>query len=124
MHESGNFTVEDGMIVGKRITFYANDLCMIIDVATGTVLKIGDQTTGPLDSYYETLAKSYDAMGMAEDLKFINFDRYNGILDIDDICTVLNYFTNSIGPEKMNSLLIMNTQQLKIEVSHLQELGF
>lgn len=124
MHESGNFTVEDGMIVGKHVTFYANDLYMIIDVATGIVLKIGDQTTGPLDSYYETLAKSYNAMGMAEDLKLINFDRYNDVLDIDDICTVLNYFVNSIGSEKMNFLLTRTIPQLKAAVLRLQEIGF
>lgn len=128
-HEFGNLTTLDGMIIGKQehnMTYYANNPCIVIDKGSGTLLKMGDQTTNPLDAYYQTTVDRYNKAGftyIANDLILINFDRYQ-TLNIEEICTLMNFMMNSIGPEKMNALLNMAEPELKSEIKRLTDMGW
>lgn len=125
-HEIGNLTTTDGMIVGKRVTYYANNPCILIDRGSGTLLKMGDSDTNPLDDYYKTAVAAYTECKMqsaVEDLQLIRFDRY-GTLNIDEICTLINYFMQSVGPGKMESILSLDETELKAEIARLAKMGF
>lgn len=125
-HELGNLTTECGMIVGKKMTYYANNPCIIIDKDSGTLLKMGDTTTNPLDNYLKTATDAYRKAGlddMADAMILINFDRYS-TLNIEEICTLMNFFMNSIGPRKMAELLNSDETALKVELSRLAEMGW
>lgn len=128
-HEIGNLTTMDGMILSKKTThmnYYANNPCIIIDKDSGTLLKMGDTTTNPLDDYLKMATDKYRKAGfddMADAMVLINFDRY-ATLDIEEICTLMNYFMNSIGPEKMRHLLNADETELKTEIEKLAEIGW
>lgn len=125
-HELGNLTTDNGMIVGKRMTYYANNPCIIIDKQSGSLLKMGDTHTNPLTDYFNTAVNAYKNAGfddMANDMILINFDRY-ATLDIEEICTLMNYFMNSIGPVKMAALLNSDETELKTEIARLTDIGW
>lgn len=130
MHENGSLTTYFGMIVEHNVhnsSINMNNPVIVIDTDTGTVLKCGDSLTSNIKEWYETAIKGYLSMGFqdcADALKIIYFDRYNGILDIDGICTLINYIRNSIGADKMKKLLSMNEDGIKQEVERLQSIGF
>lgn len=128
LHESGFYkTDEFGMITNKEKSFFANNICVIVDVDTGTLLKIGDRDTSNIANHYQAMTKKYCDAGLdkyADTLTFIEFDRYSDVLDIDGICTIINYLNNCIGGQKVQELLSMSNEQLTEKVKYLQEIGF
>lgn len=101
---------------------------------TGTVLKIGPKDK--IEPYYRTMLQRYNQIGFPElykDIKLITFNvKYNEFgfnpegynFSIDEVCTIINWFWNSIG-DKMNEFLSMSDLgAVKAKIEHLQFLGF
>ena len=128
LHQMGIYkTDEFGMITDKDRSFFANNICVIVDVNMGTLLKVGDKDTSNITKYYETMTKKYRDAGFdkyADDLTLIEFDRHSGVLDIDGVCTIVNYLSNCIGGPKLQELLSMSDEQLIEKVNYLQGIGF
>lgn len=119
--------VYEGMLLNKEHGVYMNNPCLVIDKETGTLLKMGDELTSNIKKYYDTMMSQYFELGIdidESDIVFIKLDRYNGVLDIDEICTLINYMHNSIGKERMNALLEMDDSSLKAKIKELQDIGF
>lgn len=129
-HEKGYLTTFCGTIMQHDIhnsTVHIDNPIAVIDIDTGSVLKYGDRDKSDITEWYETARQKYVQSGfpeMAESLMLVSFDRYNSSLDIDEICTMLNYMLNHIGPERMNRLLSIQTDELKQEITRLKEIGF
>lgn len=127
MHERGFLKVYEGMLLNEEYGVYMNEPCLIIDRETGSLLKMGDELTSNIKKYYDTMISQYFELGIGvdkSDIVFIKLDRYNGVLDIDEICTLINYMYNSIGKERMNALLEMDDSSLKVKIKELQDIGF
>lgn len=106
---------------------HMNNPAIVVDTDTGVVLKMGDSFTSDIKEWYNIAVSAYSEVGSeitANSLKLISFDRYNDVIDIDGICTMINYMRNSIGCEKMNALLNAEAEALKLEIAKLQTIGF
>jgi len=77
--------------------------------------------------YEEIVLKSRKA-GLdewADNFILIKFDRYEGSLTIEEVCTFVNYMIMvSANSDKNLEMLNMETKELKIEIKKLQEIGF
>lgn len=130
MHEVGSLTTYYGMIVEHNLHnshVNMNNPVIVVNIETGIVLKMGDEVTSGIKEWYETAVQSYISSGFTEEanaMQLISFDRYSGVLDIDGICTLINYMRNTIGSEKMKKILSMTETELIDEVKKLQDIGF
>jgi len=62
---------------------------------------------------------------IADDILYIEFDRYDGVLSIEEICTFMNYILMvSANGEKIMKMLEMEANELKKELARLSEIGF
>lgn len=62
---------------------------------------------------------------IADNLILIEFDRYDGILSVDEICTFVNYMVMcSANGEKVLKMLSMKEEDLKKELKKLSEFGY
>lgn len=126
LHEKCPYTTYAGMMMLKDMTNCMNEVAVIIDTETGTLLKVGNPDG--INDYFNKAIKKYHDAGLSyccEGWKCIVFDRYHyAFLDIDGICTLVNYMMNSLGPEKMNELLLMSETELKEKIEILQSIGF
>ena len=99
---------------------------VIIDKNSG-LLKYGD-TTKNLKDYFIEMVSKYRKVGLsdiADDLVYIEFDRYDGILSIEEICTFVNYMVMcSANGERIMKMLNMDEENLKIEIKKLAEIGY
>lgn len=99
---------------------------VIIDKNSG-LLKYGDSTKD-LNSYFLDMVSKYRKAGLsdiADDLVYIEFDRYDGILSIEEICTFVNYMVMcSANGERIMKMLNMDEENLKIEIKKLAEIGY
>lgn len=123
LHKNGPWFVENRLLVNKYGSC-TNNPSICIDKSNGCVLKCGDAEM--VCNYGATAIDAYNKVGwteQAESITVITFDRY-GFLNIEDICTLMNYMQNSIGVEKMQRLLSMGKDELTGEIQMLQELGF
>lgn len=72
------------------------------------------------------MRKRYEECGFKEEadsLILINFDRYSSILDVDEICSLVNYLRNTIN-ERLKTILDMNEIELKEEIKRIQDMGY
>lgn len=103
-----------------------DNLAIIFDVNSG-VLKYGDVSRG-MKALYEDMINKYKKAGlddMANDLMYLEFDRYDGVLSIEEICTFANYMILvSANSKTIMNMLNMSEEDLKIKIKALQELGF
>ena len=127
MHEKGCLTVKYGSIYPQKNTsFMIDNMAMVIDIDSGCVLSYGDINTSDIKKYYDNMYKKYQSMGipeMCDDIVLVTFDRYNDFLDIDEICSLSNYFLNHIG-EKLKEILNMPPDEIKKLIKNIQEWGF
>lgn len=117
--------VENGTIYTQNGTAIDN-LAVILDRSSG-LLKYGDSTKGMISIFNDMVSK-YKEVGlenMANDLVLLQFDRYNGVLSIDEICTFANYMIMvSANSETIFKILNMNEYEFKNKIKELSELGF
>lgn len=123
-HNNGPWYVEHNAICNRHSNACTNNPAVLIDTECGIVLKSGDKSM--IQNYMHTAASEYldkKMVSIAQTLTVINFDQYR-TLNIDEICTLMNYMQNSIGPRKMNELLTMSETALKAEIKRLTQYGF
>lgn len=118
--------VQYGTIYDKKMTFGIDNMAVIIDKQAG-LMKYGD-VDKDMDKYYTEMISKYKKAGfddMCDNLVYIKFDRYDGILTIEEICTFVNYMLMvSANGNKIMNMLSMSTDEIKSEIARLQNLGF
>lgn len=135
MHENCAYYVQYGSIYNKyndRVML-DEDITIIVDIETYTLLKVGKKDW--VTDYFNHMCQKYIDKGfsnIAATLKLITFhvkypelgfepEGYN--FDIDEICTIINWFSNGIG-ERMRWFLELSLDEAKIEIKKLQAIGF
>lgn len=135
MHEKGNYYVQYGSIYNRfnHGVMLDEDITIIVDIDTGTLIKIGKKDW--VEEYFHDMCTKYannDFPDMTNSLQLITFHvKYENLgfapegynFDIDEICTIINWFSNSIGP-KMKWFLELSLDAAKTEIKKLQEFGF
>lgn len=120
------FEVQYGSIYKKDSGCIIESMAVILD-KNASVLKYGSADNGLYDYYTEMVAK-YRKIGledMANDLIYIEFDKYNDILTKEEICTFVNYMVLcSCNGQKIYQMLQMSPSQLKEEIKKLAGFGY
>lgn len=100
---------------------------VVFDKEAGILLKYGD-STNELNDYFIKMVNDFRKQGfgdIADNLILIEFDRYDGILSVDEICTFVNYMVMcSANGEKVLKMLSMKEEDLKKELKKLSEFGY
>ena len=108
------FSVKYGSIYKNSTDCIIETMAFIIDI-NSSVLKYGDANSG-LSDYYLEIIKKY---------KKIEFDRYKGVLTIEEICTFANYIVMcSCNGQDILKMLDMETPELKEKLKLLSEFGY
>jgi hypothetical protein len=102
------------------MTFGIDNMAVIID-------KDGDSDEY-MDKYYTDMISKYKKAGLediCDNLVYIKFDRYDGVLTIEEICTFVNYMLMcSVNGNKIMNMLNMSANEIKSEIARLQEIGY
>lgn len=136
-HENGPWYVENGSMLNK----YGNsmldeDIAILVTIGSdgyGCFHKVGKSQ--PLLEYMQKATSKLIAAGFEEEAKewkMITFnikndefnfhpDGYN--LDIDEVCTLVNWFNNCIG-EQMPEFLSLSLDDMKVKLAKLRRIGF
>lgn len=125
MHENCAYSVDNYYICcnGKRIANTCDGIAMIADLESGVLLKVGQVDV--LVNYLSVMRESYNKIGLpmiANNIILVVYDETSD-LSPDDICTIINWFSNSIG-DKMKEFLELDYKETLKEIKRLQELGF
>lgn len=128
VNDNKALVVEYGSIYTKSRDLMIDNLVIIYDKQLGCMLKYGDADRSNIKKYYYDMIKKWQDIGMAEDAEnivMVEFDRYEGVLTIEEICTLANYLimVSALG-EKFHKLLNSDENTLKQEIAKLRELGF
>lgn len=120
------FRVENGSIYRNETGSIIETMAVIID-KNASLLKYGDVQTG-LYEYYNDMVEKYKKCGLddiASDLIYVQFDRYEGTLTIEEICTFANYMVMcSCNGPTIYKMLHMDTDALKERLKSLSEYGY
>lgn len=120
------FRVEYGSIYKNDADCIIENMAFIIS-RDSSVLKYGDKNTGLYD-YYLDISSKYKECGledMANNLFYIEFDRYDGVLTVEEICTFANYIVMcSCNGETIYNMLKMNEAELKSKIKTLAGYGY
>ena len=119
-HCLGEYIVSHGSIVNKSSNAIIENPALVIDKATGGVLKRGNKE--PVARYFEKLVNKIPEY--AEDYLLLEFDRFSGLFDTEEICTVLNYLCNCHDAEIFNKVMTMDIAVLKNKISKWTECGW
>ncbi len=136
MHENGHYYVENGSIYSRINGAFMidEDATILLDTECGTLLKIGQKQS--VTDYFNTMVTKYLEAGFADianGLKLITFqikyeelgfepDGYN--LNIDEVCTLINWFNNCVGAERMKWFLSLDLEQIKEHIKKLTAFDF
>ena len=127
--------VENGSILSEYNNglMLDEDTTILVDVETGALLKYGHKSM--VEEYYnkavEKSAKAkIDLCGTWQLITFhvkyneLDFvpDGYN--LDIDEVCTTINWFNNHIGGQAMSEFLNSSIDEIHTKIASLQKIGF
>jgi len=81
-----------------------------------------------LRDHYDRIIEKYRKAGMfemTETTKYAEFDRYFGVLDIEEIKTLFNYFIfGGAAGEKIHTTLSLDAQGLKAEIAKYKDMGY
>ena len=123
MHTVGNYYVENGSIVSRSTNTIIDNPACVVDMDTGGVLKVGNIAF--IQNYFSETCDKLRVTGMDASLcLLVQFDKYKANMDADKVATLLNYMSNTIGPENMKALLSMDKDGLETKIKTLQEFGF
>lgn len=133
-HEHGLVTTYEGSIVSHDLTKIYDEIAIVIDISTGCFHKVGKPLW--LKDYYNTMVAASNRIDpeFSANLIYIEFNPKTGCPELDnylqaklskdEICTLINYFANCIGKERMNQILNMDADTLHKELAKLAEFGF
>lgn len=92
----------------------------------GSMDGLGGEST--VRDYYNKRLQAYKDGGLekeANDLVLLEFDRYDGVLSIEEICVLSNYIILSCTSYKtIESLMYLDEASLHSEVKALQSFGY
>lgn len=135
LHRIGPCYVENGSIFNDYISelMLDEDITILVDIKTGILLRYGHKNM--VERYFnKTVEKSVKAqIDMCSTWRLITFyvkhdeldfapDGYN--LDIDEICTIINWFNNNIGGQAMSDFLNASIEEIRAKIASLQKIGF
>lgn len=135
MHEKCNYYVQYGSIYSHSNpgVMLDEDITIVVDTEVGSLLKIGKKDW--VEKYFHDMCNKYVSAGfpeMNDHLQLITFHvKYENLgfapegynFDIDEICTIINWFNNSIG-DKLKWFLGLSLDDAKAHIKKLQEIGF
>ena len=121
------FNLQYGSLFINNNTMIDN-IGFIYDKECGCILKYGDLNRN-LEQYYLDIQSKYIKAGLkeiADDIVLIKFDRYNGNLSMEEICTFSNYLVMcSANKDIVNNMLFeMTIEELKYKLKELSEIGY
>lgn len=119
-HHLGVYTVCHGSILCKASNVIVETPALVIDKETGGVLKRGNAES--IKQYFDKLTNGIPEY--AEDYILIEFDRFSGPFNSEEICTLLNYMCNCHDKELFNEILTMDIEVLKEKLGKWTELGW
>lgn len=111
--ESGNMIDHMGIVLDKKVG----------------LIKYGEvQGPNGVEQYYKKACLAYRARGfddMADDLILVKFDRYNGALSIEEVCTLCNYIIQcTANIERILEILEMDEEKIHYTLAELAALGY
>lgn len=124
MEAENKLKVEYGTIYSYGIGI--DNMAVVIDADCG-LLKFGDAERN-MRSYYNESIEKYKKAGLEDicnNLIYIEFDRYAGVLTIEEICTFVNYMRLcSANGKKILEMFEMDKSELKVRLRELNEMGY
>lgn len=143
-HSIGPWYIQNGSLCNRiSNTFYDEDIAMLIETNeeedTGILHKVGRFEN--VSKYFDEMTSKLERIGMTDsykDLHLIQFNvKFEAIPDldvpefapegynftVDEICTIVNWFNNSIGGE-MGKFLALPLIEMKNKIQSLQRIGF
>lgn len=119
-------SVKYGSIYTKR-GICIDNMAVIYDTEIGCLLKCGDLDKS-IRGYYDKIITRYNEMGFIHEARSINlirFDRYEGCLSVEEICTFVNYMLMCTSiKDTVNAMLLMGEEELKRKLNKLAEIGY
>lgn len=104
---------------------FIDNIAFIFNKDTG-LCKWGEPES--IKNHYETMKNNYNKAGlfdMTDDLVYIEFDKYEGILSLEDICTLSNYIIYASAKlDLILKLLSQDIEVIKNEIRILRDMGF
>lgn len=144
LHYIGPWHTMHGSMFNKSNSIMLDeDIAIIIDSCPeddfSALLKVG--TWDKISTHFKEMVDKYNAIGMPEtyeNMKTIKFNvKFEGIPEqnipdfapdgynftVDEICTVINWFSNHIG-KQMDEFLKLPLDEAKNKIKSLQRIGF
>lgn len=123
LHENGPWVNLNGLLYNKTANAYAQAYETAVGIADGCVLKAGraERVTDYMKIYEERMRQILS--NDPPEITIIEFNNFQ-MLSPDDICTLLNYFLNSIPYERIKEILSMSESNLREKIQELQNCGF
>lgn len=124
MHDTNFMTVKDGKLCHSTSGKIIEHPAIILDTALGTLLKVGDIEW--IRDYYETGCGNLKKISkeMAESITLLDFSNLSSNLTVDELCTMINYFNNSIGPDSLKKFFLLTEEETHQKLRSLMEAGF
>ena len=118
MHTIGNYKVVNNQIMNRmtKATYDPNDLCVIIDGRTKSLLKYGTR------GFITRLLPNY-AIRSNVPLELLDFSGYTEV-NADGVCTIMNYLDRASNSQVDDSVLELPLIELEYHVDELAAYGF
>ena len=104
---------------------FIDNIAFIFSKDTG-VCKWGEPDS--IKEQYKTMKDNYNKarlFDMADNLVYIEFDKYKSILSLEDICTLSNYIIYASAKlDLILKLLSQDTELIRSEIRKLRDMGF
>ena len=124
---------EENTFKAYRGSIYKNNTgCIIEKIAfvvsrDSSVIKYGNAGSSLYEYYLNTVAtyKSCGLEDMADNMFYVEFDKYESVLTVEEICTFANYIVMcACNGEDVYNMLKMNETELKDKIKTLAEYGY
>lgn len=124
MHDTGFLTVKDNKLCFCDSSIAIEHPAIILDTSSGTLLKVGDIKW--VKDYYEKACGRLRIVNkdIADSLALLEFEYLNSNLSIDELCTMINYFNNSVGPDSFKKFFLLTEEETHQKLRSLMEAGF
>lgn len=118
--EFGSIYTESGFMIDQ--------MGVVID-KDGGLMKYGSLVgERNIRDYYKDTVNRYKACGysdIADNLVLVEFDRYEGVLSMDEVCTFCNYMIQcSANGSKIMKMLHMSEEEIHEKLSELSSFGY
>lgn len=133
-HEHGFLKTECGSITSMDGTKLYDNVAIIVDLSDGCFHKVGEPDW--VKNHYNLMVERFSQIdpSYAEKLTYIEFNPKTGDTNLDEylhaelskdeICTLVNYFSNCIGEKRMNQIMTMDADALHAELAKLNATGW